>query len=145
MRTKGMVQICLLATLGLMPALAVVASQENSYGPEIKSFLDFMRHEDDELEFQIQHGEITRRDYVRAKNRHAIQRQTVLKIVTETGADIVPDLYVVTAAELSQLIEDGTRALRGVKRGDIIKNKWRYHGSLTKGEVFYIFERLAKT
>jgi hypothetical protein len=140
-----MVQICLLAALSLMPALSGVAYQENSYGPEVKSFLDFMRHEDDELEFQIQHGEITRRDYVRAKNRHAIQRQTVLNIVKETGADVVPDLYVVTTAELSQLIEGGARALRGVKRGDIIKNKWRYHGSLSKGEVFYIFERLAKT
>lgn len=145
MRTRVMAQICLLAALSLMHTFAVVADQEHDYGPEVKSFLDYMRHEDDELEFQIHHGEITRRDYLRAKNRHAIQRQTVLNLVKETGADVVPDLYVVTAAELTQLIDGGARALRGVKRGEVIKNKWRYYGSVTKGEAFYIFERLVKT
>jgi len=139
-----MVKIGFLMALNVMVGLPVGAFQESAYGPEVKSFLEFLRHEDDELEYQIQHGEITRRDYVRSKNRHAIQRQAVLQIVKETGQDVVPDLYVKTAAELDQLIEGGVRALRGVKRGDVIRDKWRYYGKAAKGEVFYIFERLAK-
>jgi hypothetical protein len=117
-------------------------AQSNGYGPEVKSFLDLMRHEEGELEFQIQRKEITRREYIRSKNRIAIHRQTILNMAKETGEDYVPELHVVAATELDQLIEDGAKALRAIKRGEVIKNKWRYLGSVTKGEVFYIFERV---
>jgi hypothetical protein len=117
---------------------------QNGYGPEVKSFLDLMRHEEDELEFQIKHNEITRKEYARSKSRIAIHRQTVLNLVKQTGEDYVPELHVVAAAEVDQLIEDGTAALKGIKQGDIIKQKWRYLGSANRGEVFYIFERLPR-
>jgi hypothetical protein len=114
----------------------------DGYGPEVRSFLELMRHEEDELEFQIRHNEIGRREYVRSKTQIAIHRQTVLDLVKETGKDYVPELHVVAAAELDQLIENGTRAIKGIKRGDIIDNKWRYLGSVHRGEIFYILERL---
>ena len=118
------------------------SAQSNEYGPEVKSFLDLMRHEEDELEFQIKHNEISRREYVRSKTQIAIHRQTVLDLVKETGKDNVPEIHVVAASGMEQLIEDGTSAIKGIKRGDIIKNKWRYLGSVHRGEIFYIFERL---
>jgi hypothetical protein len=134
----AMVLVC-----GLMLVRAAPVTNAQS-GPEIKSFLDFMRHEEDELEFQISHGEITRKEYVRSKHRIAIHRQTVLSLVEETGQDYVPELHVVAAIELDQLIEDGTAAIKGIKRGDVIRQKWRYVGSEKRGEVFYIFERLPR-
>ena len=103
-----------------------------------------MRSEEEELEYQILHHEISRPQYVRAKNRIAIHRQAVLNIVNETGEDVVPELHVVMAAEVDQLIEQGPQALKGVKRGTLINNKWRYLGSVNRGQVFYIFERVAK-
>jgi len=144
MRTRIVIQSGLLFLSLALPAASPFAQQSNGYGPEVKSFLDLMRHEEDELEYQILHNEISRPHYVRAKSRIAIHRQAVLNIVKETGEDVVPELHVVTATELDELIEQGTRALRGVKRGDIINNKWRYIGSVTKGQVFYIFERIQK-
>jgi len=113
-----------------------------SHGPEVRSFLELMRHEEDELEFQIKHNEITRKEYTRAKSCIAIHRQTVLNLVRETGQDSVPEIHVVAAAELDQLIENGTSELKGLKRGEVIRGKWKYLGSLTRGEVFHIFERL---
>ena len=117
-------------------------TQSSGYGPEVRSFLDLMRHEEDELEFQIKHKEISRRAYVRSKTQISIHRQTVLDLVKETGKDHVPELHVVAASELDQLIEDGTRAIKGLKRGDVIGDKWRYLGSVHRGETFHIFERL---
>ncbi|HJQ23967.1 MAG TPA: hypothetical protein VKA60_08635 [Blastocatellia bacterium] len=125
-------------------ATASLAQEPNGYGPEVRSFLELMRHEEDELEYQIAHNEISRAQYTRAKARIAIWRQAVLNIVKESGADVVPELHVVTTAEVDELIEQGTRALRKIKRGDIVNNKWRYIGSVTRGQVFYIFERLQK-
>lgn len=141
MRRISAIKISLLLSLVWFPASAQ-NSQSNGYGPEVKSFLDFMRHEEDELEFQITHNEISRRDYVRSKARIAIHRQAVLNLAKETGEDRVPELHVATAQELDQLIEGGTGALKGIKRGDVVKEKWRYFGSVHRGETFHIFERL---
>jgi hypothetical protein len=114
------------------------------HGPEVKSFLELMRHEEDELEYQIAHNEISRPHYLRARSRIAIHRQAVLDIVKQTGEDVVPELHVVTAEEMAELIEGGTRALRGVKRGQLVNSKWRYIGNATRGQIFYIFERIQK-
>ena len=118
------------------------SSNGSAYGPEVKSFLDLMRHEEDELEFQIKRKEISRRDYLRAKNEIIIHRQTVLDLARETGHDNVPELHVVALDQLEQLIEDGTTKLKGLKPGDTVAEKWRYLGSVHRGETFYIFERL---
>ena len=144
MRTRVAIQAVLLFLSLTLTAAPSLAQQSNGYGPEVKSFLELMRHEEDELEYQILHNEISRPQYLRAKSRIAIHRQAVLNIVKETGADVVPELHVVTAAELDELIEQGTRALKGVKRGQVVNNKWRYIGSVTRGQVFYVFERIQR-
>ena len=135
------IRMCLVIA-PLLIICAARAAQTNGYGPEIKSFLDLMRHEEDELEFQIKHGEISRREYLRSKNRIAIHREAVLNLVKEAGRDFVPDVYVAAASELDQIIEDGTSLIKGIKTGDVIKDKWRYLGSVRRGETFYIFQRL---
>src|SRR6266446_7267832 len=141
MRLNLAIQICLLILLKSTLCLAGGhGTQSEDYGPEVRSFLDLMRHEEDELEFQIKHNEISRREYLRSKAQIAIHRQTVLDLVKETGQDYVPELHVVAASELDQLIEDGTSAIKGIKRGGIIAKKWRYIGSVHRVETFYIFE-----
>ena len=132
----------LLVTVSLLMMSSVFATQSDGYGPEVKSFLELMRHEEDELEFQIKHNEISRPEYIRSKNRIAIHRQTILNLVKGSGNDYVPELHVAAASELDQLIEDGTSLVRGIKPGDVLKDKWRYIGSVRRGETFYIFERL---
>jgi hypothetical protein len=142
---KGMNLIRWFLLAHLLQGLFLVATARQEVvenGPQVKAFLDLCRHEEKELEFQIAHHEISRKDYVRSKNRIAIQRQMVLKFVKESAADIVPDLHVVTTAEVGQLIEEGMQALRAAKPGAIIGKKWRYHGSVNRGEAYYILERL---
>ena len=144
MRITVLIPICVVILFNLNPFVEVcgLTTQSTGYGPEVKSFLDLMRHEEDELEFQIKNNEISRRDYTRSKTQIAIHRQTVLDLVKESGKDVVPELHVVPASELDQLIEDGTRSIKGLKRGDLIGEKWRYLGSVHRGETFYILERL---
>jgi hypothetical protein len=123
-------------------SLSAAAQQANGYGPEVKSFLEYIRHEQDELEFMNRHNEISRREYFLTKNRMAVHRQIVLNLVQESGEDSVPELSIVTASEVDQLIEDGTSLLKSIKAGDVIKEKWRYLGSVRRGDTFYIFQRL---
>jgi len=144
MRGKTAIRICVILLQLPVPFwVSGLPAQSNNYGPEVRSFLDLMRHEEDELEYLIKHNEISRREYVRSKTQIAIHRQTVLDLVRETGKDYVPELHVVAASALEQLIEDGTKAIKGVKRGGIIADKWRYLGNVHRGETFYILERLS--
>ena len=142
MRGRLTIRICLLILQLAVSFQVSSRTQSNEYGPEVRSFLDLMRHEEDELEFQIRRNEISRREYLRSKAEISIHRQTVLDLVKETGQDYVPELHVVAASEVDQLIEDGTSAIKGIKRGGIIAKKWRYLGSVHRVETFYIFERL---
>jgi hypothetical protein len=146
MRTRGVIRICLLMAAVLAhPAVADARqSQAGGYGPEVRSFLGLMDDEEKELEFQIRNNEISRKGYVRAKTKIAILRQTVLKIVGETGQDLVPELHVVASSEVDQLIEDGSTLIKRARAGEVIAEKWLYRGSVTRGELFYVFERLPK-
>jgi hypothetical protein len=143
MLAVALIEICLLSYLGGKSVAQTGESAAN--GPQVKAFLELMRAEEEELEFQIRNGEITRREYLRSKNRIAVQRQTVLRIVKRTGEDRVPELHVVVASEVDQLIEGGMRLVKAARPGTVIGGRWRYLGPVTRGEVFYIFERLSKS
>src|SRR5947208_16696218 len=78
----------------LLLTATLLAQQANDYGPEVKSFLELMRHEDDELEYQIAHNEISRPQYQSDKSCIAFHRQAVLNIVTENGKDVRTELHI---------------------------------------------------
>ena len=132
--------ICSAATRGQ----ALHTNHSDHFGPEVTAFLELMRQEEVELDFQIRHEEISRKEYGRSKNRIAVLRQTVIGMARETGEDRVPELHVVVATELDQILDGGTRALKGLKPGAIIEGKLRYLGSVMRSESFYVFERLSE-
>ena len=131
--------------IGALVTLSLGSSaypKQTSYGPEVRAFLDLCQDEERELEFQIEHDEISRQEYQRAKSRIAVHREAVLNIVKRTGTDVVPELHVVTADDIDELIEGGTALLKTLKTGDVIREKWRFIGKTTRREPFFIFERI---
>jgi len=120
---------------------ATMGRQSNSYGPEVRSFLEYIHHEQVELSFQIAHNEISRKEFNRSKNRLEVQKQAVLTRVKRTGEDIVPEYTVMAADELTDIPPNGVEDLKGHKPGDNINPKWRYVGFAVLGEKFYIMER----
>jgi len=139
-----LVPFCLIVLFSGNLAQLAFAVQSKGYGPEIKSFLEYVRHEETELNFQIEHKEIARKDYVRSKTRLDILREAVLNRARRTGEDRVPEYHVVAADEVEELIAGGTEALKGVKPGDVVLAKWKYIGSAVRGERFYILERIVE-
>lgn len=116
--------------------------QSRGHGPEVKAFLSLMKQEEDELDFQLRRKEMSRAEYTRSKNRIAVHRKAVLDYVGQAGGDRVPEFQIVTASEVGLLISEGAEVLKGIKAGDVIKNKWRYIGRVLRGEEFHIFERI---
>src|SRR6185503_19092631 len=149
MRSRfGVTLLILIGAATLCSAAAqhqtVRSNNSDRFGPEVTAFLELMRQEEVELDYQIKHDEISRKEYARSRNRIAILRQAVLSKARETGEDRVPELHVVVASEVDQIVDGGARALKGVKPGSLIEGKWRYLGSVTRGEIFYTFERLTE-
>jgi hypothetical protein len=128
----------LVPSVGASP-LALV--QSSGYGPEVKSFLEYVKHEEVELEFQIKHNEISRKDYGRSKNRLEVHREAVLSRVKRTGEDFVPEYNVLAAPEVGDILPNGVDDLKGHRPGDVIDGKWKYVGTALRVEKFYIFER----
>jgi len=118
--------------------------QSDHYGPEVRSFLEYIRHEQVELNFQIAHNEISRKDFTRSKNRLEVQKQAVLTKVRRTGEDIVPEYTVMAADELRDILPNGLEDLKGHKPGENVSAKWRFVGFAIVGEKFYILERVEK-
>lgn len=119
------------------------AGQGAAYGPETRSFLEYVGHELDELEFQIAHSEIDRKHYSHSKNKLFVLRDAVLDHVKTTGQDIVPEYSVASEAELGDFLQGGVADVKGKKPGDMIDKKWRFVGTRIKVEKFYVLERVA--
>jgi hypothetical protein len=126
---------------GIFPGVGIPA-QSSGYGPEVKSFLEYIRHEEVELDFQIKHAEIQRKDYERSMNRLEVNKETVLARVRRTGQDMVPNYNVLAASEVGDILPNGVADLKGHKAGDLVDAKWKYVGAAFRGEKFYIFERI---
>jgi hypothetical protein len=137
--------VLIVATLSSSSSIAGQSAGSNPQGPEVAAFLELMRQEEEELDYQLERNEISRKEYQRSKNRIAILRQVVPSLARETGEDNIPELHVLVASELGQIVESGLSALKGLKSGAIIEGKWLYRGSVVRGETFYVFERLSGT
>ena len=116
-------------------------SQVRRLGPEVKSFLSFLKQEEDELKFQIEHDEISREEYTLSLEKISILREIVLEFTRKTGEDRVPEYHVITEPEAEQLIPGGTEALLKTNPGELIAEKWRFIRSVTRHDKFFIIER----
>jgi hypothetical protein len=141
--TKLVAGVAVMQTIFLC-SVGHTTAQNRRHGPEVRSFLSLLKQEEAELDFQIRHNEISRPEFTRSKNRIAVLRQAVLDHVARTRKDQIPEYHVVTGSELDTLIPEGLAAVKAAKPGDTIDEKWRFVGTATRGEQFFIVERVSK-
>lgn len=111
------------------------------FGPVVREYLSYLDDEQIVTDDRASRREITRDYYLRNTNRISALRQTILRIVRETGNDYVPELEAIAPDEFHTLFEE-TPAIEKLQVGDILNNTFRYIGTIRARLVFYIFERL---
>lgn len=121
-----------------MPLLA----QTDIIHSDAQQYLEFLREEQAELDFQVRHGEITHPFYTRATNRLKILRDLIIVYGHDSQKDKMPEYHVVLAQELETLISDGFNKIKKAKPNQVIDDNWRFVKTITRGETFYILERL---
>lgn len=109
--------------------------------PEVEAFLGFIEDEEAELQYQLENDEITPAEYQVTKARLAITRDAVVRLARGRSEGAVPELHVLLATELTQVLAGGLEELKGKRAGEAVNESWRFHGTATRGQTFYILER----
>ncbi len=132
--------------LALMPCSSAQTGQPSkvAYGPILTSYFINLDEELNELEFQIQHQEISRNDYTRSKQRLLLQKQYVERYAITSGEDTIPDLQILTADEINTMLGVGETKSQSLRVGEVLGGKWQISGIEKRGERFFIFERNVK-
>lgn len=120
------------------------SSAQIAYGPVVTAYLLNLTEEFNELEFQLQHQEISRADYTRSKQRLVLQKQFVEKHTAETGEDAIPELQILTLDEIVTMLGVNAAKTQTLNVGDVLAGKWQINGIEKRGERFYILARKPK-
>lgn len=131
----------LVVVLGLGSAETAALQEPSGLGPEMTAYIGFIEAEQSELQHLFEEGEVPADEYRVTRDRLAATLEAALRVGRSRDEDIVPDLYVLREAELTQVLPTGTVALRGKRAGDHVDESWIFHGKIRKREVFYILER----
>jgi hypothetical protein len=136
--------LLLIATL-LFPVLSSLPVSRAQYPPEseIARYLEFLREEHAELDFQLQRGEIERPFYTRATQRLRILKDLILNHSRSDNTGRLPEFHVALAEELDALIPDGRNKLKRARPHQVIDGKWRFLKTVVRGTTFYVLERLS--
>jgi hypothetical protein len=144
-RTTGLFALCLLMlSAGASAQKRRGAHVEGSeFGPNVRSYLGYLRNEQEVVDDRASRREIQRSYYVHNSNRIEALRQMALRIARTSGNDYLPELEAVSQEEFSQFFEEPLPKPSELQQDGVVEYKFRYLGLvLSRGEKFYLFARL---
>lgn len=121
--------------------VGTVAADEAEFGPVVRTYLGYLRAEQEVVDDRASRHEVSQSYYRRNSNRIRALRQMALRIARETQNDFLPELYAVTRDELGTLF-DPPPLPATFRDGEIVDNTFRFLGSVRSVEPFFIFARL---
>jgi len=143
-RTLGLFALCLFTLSVCISAQTRRSARADGeeFGPNVRSYLGYLRNEQEVVDDRASRREIDRRYYVHNSNRIQALRQMALRIARTSGNDYLPELEAVSPEEFMQFFEEPPKPAE-MQEGDLLEYKFRYLGTvLSKGEKFYLFARL---
>jgi len=141
-QAKFLLQVAVL--LLIVPFFGAAQTSKGSdaeFGPVVRAYLGYLRNEQEVVDDRASRHEIKPSYYKRNSNRIKALRQMALRLARETHNDYLPELEAVAADELSLLFERPPLA-GSLRQGQIIRNTFRFLGTVRSGEPFYLFARL---
>jgi hypothetical protein len=114
---------------------------EDDFGPVVRAYLGYLKNEQEVVDDRVSRREISPGYYRRNSNRIRALRQIAVRLARETQNDYLPELEAVTADEFGLLFGRPTPAPT-FKPGEVIRNTFRFLGTVRSSEIFYVFARL---
>jgi len=137
----------------LMPLLAVLLTvcssgvcqttrtSDAEFGPVVRAYLGYLRNEQEVVDDRVSRREITGAYYRRNSNRIKALRQMAIRLARDTHNDYLPELEAVAPGEFGLLFEQPP-PVSSLKPGMVLRNTFRFLGTVRSGELFYLFARL---
>ncbi|MGB8509437.1 MAG: hypothetical protein WCD76_13690 [Pyrinomonadaceae bacterium] len=116
---------------------------DSRFGPAVRSYLAYLRNEQEVVDDRVSRREVNRTYYVRNSNRIKALREMAIRIALESDNDYLPELEAVSLDEFDQLFDDPHPTPETLRTDETLNYQLRYLGALTEGrEKFYLFARL---
>jgi len=146
---KGRLPALLIMALVVWPCalLAVKAKpvpqrSDDEFGPVVRAYLGYLRNEQEVVDDRVSRREVSPAYYRHNSNRIKALRQIAIRLARESNNDYLPELEAVSGNELRLLFGPNAPAPSGLKTGEVVRNTFRFLGTVRSMEVFYIFARL---
>lgn len=114
---------------------------DDEFGPVVRAYLGYLRNEQEVVDDRVSRREISSKYYRRNSNRIKALRQMAIRLARDSHNDYLPELEAVASDEFGILFER-PRPASSFQVGEVVKNTFRYLGSVRSGEIFYVFARL---
>lgn len=144
---KGRLPALLIALFLCSSAVTPVQSFQNQssdqeFGPVVRAYLGYLKNEQEVVDDRVSRREVSAAYYRHNSNRIKALRQMALRLARESDNDYLPELEAVSAAEMRLLFGPQPPPVASLKPGEVVRNTFRFLGSVRSGEMFYLFARL---
>ena len=117
-------------------------ASNDDFGPVVRAYLGYLKSEQEVVDDRNSRREVSAGYYRRNSNRIRALRQMAIKLARETHNDYLPELEAVSGDELNLLFGSQPPQVSQLKVGEVLKNTFRFLGTVRSGETFYLFARL---
>lgn len=114
---------------------------DSEFGPVVRAYLGYLRNEQEVVDDRVSRHEVSGSYYRRNSNRIRALRQMAIRLARDTNNDYLPELEAVASDEFNLLFERAPQ-LSTLKPGAVLKNTFRFLGTVRSGDIFYLFARL---
>ena len=134
----------LLALLGMTSVHAGqgLSYSEDEFGPVVRAYLGYLKNEQEVVDDRASRHEVSATYYRRNSNRIKALRQMAIRLARQSHNDYLPELEAVAGDEMRLLFGSQPPQPSRLKAGEVLRNTFRYLGTVRAGETFYLFARL---
>ena len=115
---------------------------DEEFGPVVRAYLGYLKNEQEVVDDRASRHEVSASYYRRNSNRIRALRQMAIRLARETHNDYLPELEAVSGNEMNLLFGSNPPQIARLRTGDVVRNTFRYLGTVKAGETFYLFARL---
>ena len=139
--------LLIVAAAFILPTLVPVhafqnRASEQEFGPVVRAYLGYLRNEQEVVDDRASRREVSATYYRHNSNRIKALRQMAIRLARESHNDYLPELEAVSAGEMRLLFGPQAPPVSTLKVGEVVRNTFRFLGTVRSGDVFYLFARL---
>lgn len=118
-----------------------VRTSDSEFGPVVRAYLGYLKNEQEVVDDRASRHEVSNTYYRRNSNRIKALRQMAIRLARDSHNDYLPELEAVAADEFNLIFERPPQPST-LRPGAVLRNTFRFLGTVRSGDMFYLFARL---